>query len=637
MLRGLRKASSNWLGKMIMIVVVGFLIVSFAIWGIGDIFRGFGRSTVATVGGTEIGYEQFRQLYTERLQQIGAQIGRPVTPDQARAAGLDRQILQQLIAETALDERAHSLGLGITDEAVAQQIHAMPAFQGPGGRFDANIFLQRLRAAGYTEARFVAEQRRFIVRNQLTSSVAGGGTTPKTMVEAANRYQNEKRDIAYVTLGAAQAGDIPQPTPEQISTYFDAHKAQFRAPEYRKIVILPLSPADIAKWVQVSDEDARKYYDSHRARYVTSGLRQLQQIIFPSMEEAKAAKAKIDAGVPFTTIASERGLSEKDIDTGPVGKTGALAPAVAEAAFALPEGGVSDPVQARAGVALVKVLKIEPDKVKTFDEAKDEVKAELTQERARSELNEKHDKIEDERAAGLTLAETAQKLGVVANTIEAVDRTGRGPDGAPVVGLPSPDLLAQAFNTEPGVETDPIRTPDGGYIWYEVAGITPSRERTLDEVREQVTQKWRDAQIAERVKAKADDLVAKIKAGASLADLAAAEGAKVENAAGLQRGGGADAVPPDVVAAVFRTPKDAAGAAAGKEPTERIVFRVTGIAVPPLDMEAAETKQLVTTLDNALANDLLVEYTAKVEQEIGTTINQDALRRIAGGTGPESY
>ncbi|MBN8958222.1 MAG: SurA N-terminal domain-containing protein, partial [Rhizobiales bacterium] len=550
MLRGLRKASSNWLGKVIMIVVVGFLVVSFAIWGIGDIFRGFGRSTVATVGSTEIGYEQFRQIYTEQLQRIGAQIGRPVTPDQARSAGIDRQILQQLISETALDERARVLGLGVTDETVAQLIHAMPAFQGANGQFNPVIFQQRIRNAGYNEQRFVTEQRRFIIRNQLTDSIGGGVTAPKVMLDAANRFQNEKRTIEFITLGAAQAGDIPAPTPEQISTYYDEHKGQFRAPEYRKIVVLPLSNADVAKWIQISDADAQKYYDTHKSRYITTGERQLQQIIFPSMDEAKAAKARIDAGVPFTTIATERGLSEKEIDTGLVGKS-ALAPAVAEAAFALPEGGVSDPVQARAGIALVKVLKIEPDRTRTFDEAKEEVKTELRTERTRTEISDKHDKIEDERAAGSTLAEAAQKIGVVATTIDAVDRNGRDPSGAPVVGLPSPEILAQAFTTDSGVETDPIRLPDGGYIWFEVAGVTPSHERKLDEVREDATQKWRDAQVAERLKKRADELLAKLKAGTTLADLATAEGVKVETANDLHRRSADTAPSPAVLTAVF--------------------------------------------------------------------------------------
>ena len=99
MLRGMRKASSNWIGKTIMTVVMGVLIVSFGVWGIGDAFKGSTQSKVATIGSTDISTEQFRQLFSDKLQQIGRQFGRPLTPDQARAFGLDRQVLQQAIAE----------------------------------------------------------------------------------------------------------------------------------------------------------------------------------------------------------------------------------------------------------------------------------------------------------------------------------------------------------------------------------------------------------------------------------------------------------------------------------------------------------------------------------------------------------
>src|ERR1700730_10779405 len=116
MLRGLRKASSNWLGETIMAVVMGVLIVSFGIWGIADIFRGFGQSTLAKVGGTEISAEQFRQIYMDKLQQLGRQFGRPLTSEQARAFGLDRQVLQQTIAEAALDEEARRMGLGQAED-----------------------------------------------------------------------------------------------------------------------------------------------------------------------------------------------------------------------------------------------------------------------------------------------------------------------------------------------------------------------------------------------------------------------------------------------------------------------------------------------------------------------------------------
>src|SRR5262245_63529226 len=140
MLRGLRTASRNWLGKGIMATVMGLLIVSFAIWGIGDIFRGFGRSSLAKIGRTEIGIEQFRQIYNERLQQIGRQIGRPISPDQARALGFDQQLLGSLIAETALDERTRELGLGLSDAEIARRITEDPMFRGITGQFHPGRF-----------------------------------------------------------------------------------------------------------------------------------------------------------------------------------------------------------------------------------------------------------------------------------------------------------------------------------------------------------------------------------------------------------------------------------------------------------------------------------------------------------------
>src|SRR6266480_7927620 len=152
MLRGMRKASSNWLGKIIMAVVMGVLIISFAVWGIADIFRGFGQSTLAKIGRTEISTEQFRQIYTEKLQQLGRQFGRPLTMDQARAFGLDRQVLEQTIAEAALDEEARRLGLGQSDAETLRVIMNDPNFKGLGGKFDPQRFQSTIRQFGFSEA-----------------------------------------------------------------------------------------------------------------------------------------------------------------------------------------------------------------------------------------------------------------------------------------------------------------------------------------------------------------------------------------------------------------------------------------------------------------------------------------------------
>src|SRR5437763_4207367 len=238
MLRGIRKASSNWLGRAVMAVVLGLIAVSFAIWGIGDIFRGFGRSTVAKVGSTEIGVDQFRQIYNDRLQQLSRELGRPITPDQARALRLEEQLAGQLVAEAALDQRARQLRLNVSDAEIVRQINNDPSFKGPSGQFDRNRFDQIIRGAGYTEARFTAEQKRVTLRREIAQTISGEMTLPKTMADALNRFANEQRAIDYVVLDSARAGEMPAPTPEVISKYFDDHKAEFRAPEYRSVVIM---------------------------------------------------------------------------------------------------------------------------------------------------------------------------------------------------------------------------------------------------------------------------------------------------------------------------------------------------------------------------------------------------------------
>jgi peptidyl-prolyl cis-trans isomerase D len=242
----MRKASSNWLGKTIMSLMFGVLIISFAVWGIADIFKGYGQSSLATIGSTEISTEQFRNLYTDRLQQIGRQFGRPLTSEQARQFGLDRQVLQQVIAESTLDETARRMGLGLSDADIAQAISNDPNFKGLNGKFDHERFLQTIRQFGYTEARYIAEQRRVSLRRQLTGTVAAGFVPSKLQLEALVRFQNEQRSADFIRLTAAQAGTIDPPTPEALAAFFEERKPLFRAPEYRKIAILPLSPDDLA-------------------------------------------------------------------------------------------------------------------------------------------------------------------------------------------------------------------------------------------------------------------------------------------------------------------------------------------------------------------------------------------------------
>ena len=635
MLRGIRKASENWLGRTVMGVIMTVLAGSFAVWGINDIFRGFGRSTLATIGSTEIPIEQFRQTYNDRLQQIGRELGHPLPPEQANAMGLDRQVLGQMIGQAGLDQRARQMGLSLSEAEIARHITTDPQLQTVNGQFDRARFEMLLRNMGTSEQRFLAERRQEVLRSQLVETVSGGITPPQAWRDAINQFQNEERSIQYVALGPAQAGDIAQPTDEQLAKYFDERKILFRAPEYRKIDTVTVTPTELAKWLEISDDDIKKAYDQHHSSFVTPERRHIEQIVFPNMADAQAAADRLKDGASFAAIAAERGLKEADIDLGTVTKSGMVDPAVANAAFALKQGEISAPVQGQFGAVLVSALKIELETTKSLAEATPQLRNDIAVERAKAQLADIHDKIEDDRAGGATLEEAAAKEKAPIASFD-VDRSGRDPDGKPAVNLPrAPDIINAAFASDVGVDNDPIEA-DGGYIWYAVTAITPPRDRSLDEVKTQVEQRWRNDEIASRLKAKAADLLDKLKTGNPFDALAAANQLKIQTASDLKRGDTSGGISAKMTDAVFHTAKEEFGSAAGNDPTQWIVFQVTGDTTPKLDPNSPDAKTVDQSLQRQIPDDMIGQYLGWLEDNLGTRINSSALAQAIGNGTPDT-
>lgn len=366
---------------------------------------------------------------------------------------------------------------------------------------------------------------------------------------------------------------------------------------------------------------------------MTPERRHVLQMVFPNMDEARAGADKIAKGMMFAALAAERGLKDADFDLGTVTRTAMVDRKVADAAFELKQGDVSSPVEGRFGIALVQVSAIEPAQTKSFEEVSGQLKNDLALERAKSEVQTIYDRIEDERLGGATLPESARKFNLSLRTIDAIDRNGRAPDGTPVPDLPQGvDMLGPIFNAEVNGDNDPVRMTGGtGYIWYDVVNVMPSRELPLDEVKDRISARWRDDQIAERLQAMGAQILEKLKAGMPFADVAAADKLKVEWLPGIKRGQTPGVLTAAAVDEIFRTAKDAAGNVPGTTPTSRVVFRVTEITTPPLDPASAEAKPIDDALRRTIADDIVAEYITRLQNEVGVTINQAALSQVSGG------
>jgi peptidyl-prolyl cis-trans isomerase D len=630
LLDGMRAASQNWIGRALMALVMGVIVVSFAIWGIGDIFRGFGAGKLGQVGSTEISSEQFRYAYQNELQRLQRQLGRVVTNDQARQAGLDRQILGRLVTEAALDQKAQSLGLAMSDAQVVKSITTDPIFKDTTGQFDKNRFDSLLRDNGYTERSFVREQKSVYLRREIGEALAGEVQTPEIMTAAVDRFRNEARSVDYVILSAASVGDIPQPTDEELKKFYEARKAAFVAPQYRKIVTLAVTPSSAAKPGDISDADAMKLYDAVKTqRFGTPELREIQQIVFPSQAEAQAAADKIKAGASFDSVIAERKLSPKDVDLGTVTRSQVNDAAVGDMAFSLKQGDVSPPVKNAFGYALVRVQKIIPEVVKPFAEVANDLKAEIARDRAKKTVQSLHDKIEDQRASGKPLAEAARSVGLEATTVDAIDAQGTGRNGAPVEGLTQPaDLIRAVFASDVGVDNETIQTKDGGYIWFEVLQVDPSRQLSLDEVKDKATAAWREDVVQTRLAAKAADMVKQLKGGAELAKLAEADKVPLKNNTNVKRTGAEDLDPATIVQ-IFNQPNKGAGSSS--VPTGRLVFQILDTSVPNFNPDSDANKQMSSQLKQMISDDIMTQYVQRLQRDYGVSVNETALRDATGG------
>lgn len=632
MLQGINKIGKSWVGRVIVTVMFGFLIASFAIWGIGDIFRGQVRTQVATVGKTDITADSYRAAYQSEYQSLIRRSRQSITPDQARQFGLDRQVLARLVTETALDQRARQLKLAVPDQSVIAAIQADPGFRGINGQFDRAQFTDLLRSNGLSEAQYVRDQRAVGARLQLAEAITGALPVPVALREAVHRYAAERRSLDYVVLTAAVLGEAPAPTDAQMQTFFDERKAVYRAPEYRSLTLLVVEPATLANPASVSDEDARRAYDRLRdSRFGTPERRVLQQIVFPTMAEAEAVSKHVKEGASFAEVAKERNIDDSTLNLGTFAKGEMFDPTTADAAFALQEGATSDPVDGRFGPVLVRVAKIEPGSVKPYEAVADEVKGEVARERAKNEMQAVHDQIEDQRAGARPLAEIAKERGLPLVRVDAVDRQGRDKAGQSVAGLPDPGpLLQAAFRSDVGADNEALRARGDGYVWFEVAGVEPARDRAFAEVKDRVTQDWLGEEVSRRLADRARELKAKLDGGTTIAALAAEIQLKAESAADLARSARNADLSPAVVTRAFATPVGQSADVA-LDDGRRVLFKVASAAMPPFVTTTQDSIATSDQLRSALAEELLAEYIAEVEKEIGVTTYPENLRRAIGG------
>ncbi|KGF67186.1 peptidylprolyl isomerase [Hoeflea sp. BAL378] len=625
MLDLLRRGAKSWVAKFLLLL----LVASFGIWGISGSMLSADSNAVISVGDTVVTPNEFRLAYDRQVAAVSQQIGQRLTADQARAFGIENQVYQQLIAGALLDEQARQMNLGLSDDRLATLIAEDTAFHDFNGRFDRGNFQRVLRSVGMSEEDYLKSRGQVAVRTQIVEAVADGFEAPDALMTALARYEAATRDVDYVLLTKANVDPVAAPDDATLQAWFEENKANYAAPEYRKITYVKLQGEDIADPAAISAEAARADYEARKDRYTTAETRTVDQLVFADRAAADAAAAELAGGKSFDELVADQGRSAADVRLGAFTKSAMPDQTLAEAAFAVTEaGGTTGVVDGRFGPVILRVAEITPESSKSFAEVEAEIRKELALAEAAQVLLEVHDAYEDARASGMTLEEAAAQQKLTPVTVEAVDRSGRTPDGQVLTDLPeSQQLLRDAFEAEPGVETPPINIGNEGFLWFEVVDVTPARDRTLDEVRERVEADWIATKTVEALGAKATELKERLDQGAELSTIAGELSVAVETKYSLGRAG-ADAVFGEAaVAQAFSGPSGLVAVANDASDENKILLKVTAVndaATVTADQVSPEQRAQVS---QQIADDILDQMVARLNADYGVSINQALAER----------
>ena len=608
--------------KLFTIVLFSGLIFSFAIWGIGDIFRGGGQAqVVAEVGGTVIEQRQFARELSDEISTMSRRLGVQLTMDQARAFGIPQQVLERMITRAMLDEMSARLGMLVTEEQMKKQLLENRDLQDSGGRFDRNRFAQLLQFSGMSEQAYLARLGEDIKRQQLVGAVTEATAAPDSLAERLFVYREERRVADYVTLARDSFAAAAEPDDAALQEVYNSAKGELMTPAYKRVTLVVLSVADAAKGITVSDERVAEAFEARREQLSTPERRTVSQVVLPDEAAAQALARRLAEGADFAA-ASQEATGRAPVELGSVAR-GDLPEGLGEAVFALEVGQITQPVQSPLGWHLATVSAIEPGETATLEENRDRLRQELAEAEAIDVVIDLANQFDEKLAGGATLEQAAQSLNLQPREIPAIDAQARTPAGELVEGLPSINEFLPVLNsTAVGESSTLTETLDGDYFMLRVEGETPAEQKPLAEVRDQVVEMWREREQTRLAEEKAKALAERVRAGEALAAVATAEGLELKQTEPVTRFENAPQRTPSPLLAqqIFEIAEGEVTVVATG--AGQIVAQLKEILPPAAENRDARLAQLESQLTASLQNDIFQQFLNALQQEYAVTINQ---------------
>jgi peptidyl-prolyl cis-trans isomerase D len=622
MLQSMRQLAHSWVVKSLML----FLIVSFSIWGIGDIFRGNSlQKTVAKIGDTEISVSELNRLFEKALAEARQKYDPNLTSQQARQMGLLDQALQREISRQLIDMDIKRQGINVGPDVILKMLSEESQFRSPDGSFNKQLFRQILDRERLSESAFIAQGQRDLERQILVEALEGATFAPQTEVDALFKGRAQKRILDVVTVDEAKLGGIPAPEDNALRAFYNGNQQMFSAPEYRGMTIATLSTEALAKEIPITDDQVKKEYEAKLDQLSTPERRDIVQVVLQDEEKAKqlAKEARASGDLP----AAAKALKETAVPLDRMEKDN-LMPNLSKAVFALREGGIGDPVKTQLGWHVVQLKKIEPAGKPNFDKLKDKLREDMRRDQSIEAATRIVNSLDDQLAAGHSLDDIADGLRLRLIKIPAVDSNGMQPNGKEPSEFPNKEeVLKFAFAQSAG-ETSPVEDDkSGAYYVVRTDDITPSGVRPFGEVKDKVAAAWKVYQQQVKAHAEADKIIKGLRDGAAASSFNKDDGVNSRESSPLSLLGDTDKqLPPSLVARAFRLKK---GETASEEnDNKQIIVRLASVVDIDASKPDARKDAISAEIKKAEGNELIEQYVQHLHTIFSVKANADLLDQL---------
>ncbi|MCZ2158224.1 peptidyl-prolyl cis-trans isomerase [Bartonella sp. 220] len=624
MLDVIRSAANSWVAKIFLTVL---LLCFILLWGIPQLHTK-GERDLITSGKSTITIDGYRLALADQSARLAlaSHLGRMFTPNEMQQYKIPAFVFNQLQQDILFDEQARKMKISLSKDAIARILGADNMFQ-TNGVFEQNLFRNYLQHLQINESNFLDYYTQKEKRSQLISASLSGMKAPDLFYKALALYQGETRIADYFVIDLKEKTTIPDPDQETLLKWFETHKNEFRAPEYRTVSLLSLTSANLVKHKDISEDEARVYYTQNASRFVTPEKRTIEELRFSTREAADHAAKKIADGLSFDALVKSENKTLNDIKKGPLTES-ELPSSLASEVFGLKQGQISAVINDLQGPVIIRVIHIEPSVSLPFEKVKENIRQTLAQNHAVDDIRNKYTAIENARFEGASLKELAEQYKLPMRTI-TIDKTGKTIEGAILTDLPQQDIFLNAiYQANEGVDLDPLSLQKGGYLWYKVDKIIPARDKTFEEAKQDALSQWKNEEIQRLLDEKAQNALKQLTEGKSFVSLAHTLGLTKQTTQALRRQDSSEILGIEGVRALFSGPKGHYGIIKGPVATNRIVYQIKSVTMPKDITPHTISPDIRTNINMMIREGLKLEMLQIANKETPLKINSTHYNQI---------